>query len=83
MSPQNTYDVISNNNETLLSLDHQAPQSLYSASANGNIFYFYFTCEKFDQYYVQTIYTTPPSSWRSDKEKITEMISSIRPNDTL
>ncbi len=82
-SLQEDYTLEPANNEALLSLDHQSPQALYSAYANGEKFYFYFTCEKFDEYYVQTIYTTPLSSWRSDKEQIADMVSSIRPNDSM
>lgn len=82
-SLQEDYTLEPANNEALLSLDHQAPQALYSTDANGEKFYFYFTCEKFDQYYVQIIYTTPPSSWRSCKEQIADMISSIRPNNSI
>jgi uncharacterized membrane protein len=77
------YSLTPVNNKEMLTLDHQAPQTLYCATIDSNIFYFYFTCEKFDKYYVLTTFTVKPSDWDRVKEKISDTISSVRPNDTL
>lgn len=68
--------------ENLLSLPINQPQALYYASVAGNDFYFYFTCKKYGQYYIQTIYTTPPYSWKLNKEAIQKMILSISTKDS-
>lgn len=67
----------------LLILDHQAPQALYTSTSGISVSYLYFTCEKFDQYYVLTIFSISPSEWNSKKDEIADAISSVRPNDTL
>jgi hypothetical protein len=67
----------------LLILDHQAPQALYTSTSGISVSYFYFTCEKLDQYYVLTIFSISPSEWNSKKDEIADAISSVRPNDTL
>lgn len=71
------------NNKELLALDHQAPQALYTAASGIHVSYFYFTCEKFDQYYVLTTFTISPSDWDYIKDKIANTISSVRPNDSI
>ena len=71
------------NNKEMLTLDHQAPQTLYKSTIGTNILYFYFTCEKFDKYYVLTTFTIRPSDWDRVSKEISDTISSVRPNDTL
>lgn len=71
------------NNKEMLTLDHQAPQTLYKSTIGTNILYFYFTCEKFEKYYVLTTFTVRPSDWDRTSKEIADTISSVRPNDTL
>ncbi len=71
------------NNKEMLTLDHQAPQNLYTSTIGTNVLYFYFTCEKFDKYYVLTTFTIRPSDWNRVREEISDAISSVRPNDSI
>jgi hypothetical protein len=80
---ESKYSLTPVNNKEMLTLDHQAPQTLYSTTIGTNILYFYFTCEKFDKYYVLTTFTIKPSDWDRVKGEISDAISSVRPNDTL
>lgn len=80
---KSSYSMHPVNNKELLTLDHQAPQTLYSTTDGTGITYFYITCEEFDEYYVLTLFTITPSEWNYTKEKIANTISSVRPNDAL
>jgi hypothetical protein len=71
------------NSEKLLTLDHQAPQSLYAFADGIMVNYIYVTCERFDQYYVLSLYNSSVSDWSSTKDEIAEIISSVRPKDSL
>lgn len=70
-------------NEKLLTLDHQAPQFLYAFADGIIVHYIYITCEKFDDYYVLSLYNTSISDWNSTKDEITEIISSVKPKSSM